>query len=78
MTVKDRPTKPTPPPPGPSPFAVVAFAEQMLATVRKRRTEQLTAGAISQAKHDADVAAAQELLMLAQNLIIFDEGAPLN
>ena len=53
------------------------FAEEMVVTVRKRRAAQLTAGTISQEKHDADVAAAESLLRLAQDKLIFDP-LPLN
>ena len=63
--------------PLPSPLAVLAFAEKMSAAVCRKRREQLAAGLIDQARHDADVAAAAELLRLAQDVLIF-EGRPLN
>lgn len=59
------------------PVATLDFARDMLATVERRRAEQLRAGSITQERHDADVMAARELVRLAEDEIIFG-GPPLN
>ena len=57
--------------------ATLDFARDMLATVERRRAEQLRAGSITQERHDTDVTAARELVRLAEDEIIFG-GPPLN
>lgn len=60
--------------PAANPVSVLDFAREMLAVVEKRRAEQLRAGTISQECHDADVAAARELVTLAEDNFLF--GGP--
>ncbi len=59
------------------PAATLDFARTMLASVVRRRAEQLRAGSITQERHDTDVTAARELVRLAEDEIIFG-GPPLN
>ena len=59
------------------PVATLDFARDMLATVERRRAEQLRAGSITQERHDIDVAAARELVRLAEDEFLFS-GPALN
>lgn len=53
------------------------FARHVLTTTERRRTEQLRASIITQDQHDRDVAAARELVRLAEDEFLFG-GPPLN